>query len=203
MLDYARWKYILVSGVLVVALFLALPNLFGEDYAIQLARKDKEPVTAEQLASIEQTVKQQGLNYKSIAIEKGNAMLRFAESADQLKARDIVKNEKVGLTKDYVNAMSYASRAPSWMAAINLKPMPLGLDLRGGLYLLYQVNVDGAVEQLLNTYTQDFQRSFKADGIEFTDINPIKVDADIPDGLRILLPANTDRDKVRASIRKN
>src|SRR5262245_28772621 len=109
MLDYARWKYFLVAGVLVVALLLALPNVFGEDFAIQLARKDKEPVTAEQVASIEQTLKQQGLTYKSVTLEKRNAMLRFAESSDQLKARDVVKDEKVGLTKEYVNAMSYAS----------------------------------------------------------------------------------------------
>jgi preprotein translocase subunit SecD len=202
MLDYPRWKYILVAGVLAVALLFALPNVFGDDYAIQLQRKDKEPVTTEQLASIEQAVKQQGLVYKSLAIEKGNAMLRFDESADQLKARDIVKDEKVGLTKDFLNAMSYASRAPAWMGALGLKPMPLGLDLRGGLYLLYQVDVDGAVGQLLATYTQDFQRAFKADGIEYTDVSPITVDADIPDGVRVLLPANADSAKVRESIKK-
>jgi preprotein translocase subunit SecD len=202
MLDYARWKYLLVAGVLAVALLFALPNVFGDDYAIQLARKDKEPITTEQLAKIEQTVKEQGLAYKSVTLEKGAATLRFDDSAEQLKARDVVKDEKVGLTKEYVNAMSYASRAPSWMSSLGLKPMPLGLDLRGGLYLLYQVSVDGAVEQLLNTYTQDFQRALKADGITYTDINPIKVDADIPDAVRILLPAGTDRAKVRESIRK-
>src|ERR1700741_4189226 len=114
MLEYARWKYFLVAGVLGVALLLALPNIFGDDYAIQLARKDKEPVTTEQLASIGQGLKSHGGNYKSIALEKGNAMLRFTESADQLKARDVVKDEKAGLTKEYLNAMSYASRAPAW-----------------------------------------------------------------------------------------
>ena len=202
MLDYPRWKYLLVAGVLAVALLFALPNVFGEDYAIQLARKDKEPVTAEQLASIEQAIKQQGLAYKSVTLEKGAATLRFDDSAEQLKARDVVKDEKAGLTREYVNAMSYASRAPSWMSSLGLKPMPLGLDLRGGLYLLYQVSVDGAVEQLLNTYMQDFQRALKAEGITYTDINPIKVDADIPDGVRILLPADVDRAKVRESIRK-
>jgi preprotein translocase subunit SecD len=203
MLEYARWKYLLVAGVLAVALLYALPNVFGEDYAIQLARKDKEPVTTEQLASIEQVIKKEGLVYKSLALENGTAVLRFAESSDQLKARDVVKDEKAGLAKTYLNAMSYASRAPAWMRAVGLKPMPLGLDLRGGLYLLYQVNVDGAVEQLLNTYTQDFQRAFKTDGIEYLDVSPIKVDADVPDGLRVLLPAGADLGKVRDSIKKN
>lgn len=203
MLDYPRWKYLLVAGVLAVALLYALPNVFGDDFAIQLARKDKEPVTAEQLASIEQTVKAQGLNYKSVTLEKGGATIRLPDSAEQLKARDVVKDDKVGLTKDYVNAMSYASRAPEWMGSLGLKPMPLGLDLRGGLYLLYQVSVDGAVEQLLNSYTQDFQRNLQAANIPYTDISAIKVSAEIPDGVRILMPAGTDLGKVRDIIRKS
>jgi preprotein translocase subunit SecD len=202
MLEYARWKYFLIAGVLAVALLYALPNVFGDDYAIQLVQKNKEPISTAQLASIETTLKGGGVAYKSIAIENGNAMLRFGSDADQLKARDFVKDEKVGLSKDYLNAMQYASRAPSWMRTLGLKPMPLGLDLRGGLYLLYQVNVDGAVEQVLNSYVQDFQRQLKSDSLEYTDINPIKVEADIQDGVRVLLPANADLGKIRASLNK-
>ena len=202
MLDYARWKYYLVAGVLVVALLFALPNVFGDDYAIQLVQKSKEPVTAAQLTTIEQSLKSGGIPYASLAIENGNAMLRFRSDADQLRARDYVKDEKNGLAKNYLNAMQYASRAPAWMRAVGLKPMPLGLDLRGGLYLLYQVDVNGAVEQYLNTITQDFQRALKAESIPYTDINAIKVDADVPDGVRVLLPAGADPDKVRAAFKK-
>ena len=92
MLEYARWKYYLVAGVLAVALLYALPNLFGDDFALQLVQKSKEPVTATQLATIEQALKTGGVQYKSLAIENGNAMLRFASDADQLNARDFVKD---------------------------------------------------------------------------------------------------------------
>jgi preprotein translocase subunit SecD len=88
------------------------------------------------------------------------------------------------------------------MQAIGLRAMPLGLDLRGGLYLLYEVDVDGAVAQLLETYDQDFSRTLRAEGIPFTDITTLTVDSDIPNGLRVLLPAGTDLDKVRAALRK-
>jgi preprotein translocase subunit SecD len=98
--------------------------------------------------------------------------------------------------------MSYASRAPAWLQALGLRAMPLGLDLRGGLYLLYQVDVDGAVAQLLTTYEQDFRRVLNADKIDIVDISQLTVDSDIPDGLRVLLPANADLSKVRASINK-
>jgi preprotein translocase subunit SecD len=202
MLEYARWKYWLVAVVLAVALLYALPNVFGDDYAIQLVQKSKEPVTTEQLASIEQTLKTGGIHYKSAAIENGNALLRFDTDAEQYRARDFVKDEKNGLTQNYINAMQYASRAPAWMRKLGLKPMPLGLDLRGGLYLLYQVDVNGAVEQHLNTITQDFQRALKEAAIPYTDINAIRVEADIPDGLRVLLPAGAELGKVRGALNK-
>jgi preprotein translocase subunit SecD len=202
MLDYARWKYYLVAGVLAVALLYALPNVFGDDYAIQLVQKSKEPVTTSQLDSIEQALKSGGIHYKAIAIENRNALVRFDSDTEQYRARDFVKDEKNGLAKNYINAMQYASRAPSWMRAIGLKPMPLGLDLRGGLYLLYQVDVNGAVEQYLNTITQDFQRALKDAEVPYTDINSIKVDADVPDGVRVLLPAGADLGKARAALNK-
>jgi preprotein translocase subunit SecD len=202
MLDYARWKYWLVAVVLVVALLFALPNVFGDDYAIQLVQKNKEPVTTAQLAEIEQAFKSGGIQYKSLAIENGNAMVRFDTDAEQYRARDFVKDEKSGLTRNYINAMQYASRAPAWMRKIGLKPMPLGLDLRGGLYLLYQVDVNGAVEQYLNTITQDYQRALKDAKVAYTDINSIKVDADIPDGVRVLLPAGADLGTVRSVLNK-
>src|SRR3954471_710602 len=145
MLEYPRWKYYLVAVVLAVALLFALPNVFGDDYAIQLVQKSKEPVTTTQLAAIEQSLKAGGIHYKSIGIESGNALIRFDSDTEQYRARDFVKDEKNGLSKDYINAMQYASRAPAWMRKLGLKPMPLGLDLRGGLFLLYQVDVNGAV----------------------------------------------------------
>jgi preprotein translocase subunit SecD len=203
MLEYARWKYILVGVVLAVALLFALPNVFGDDRALQIARKDREPITTEQLASITKVLKDHGVVYNRVYLDKGNVMLRFDSDAEQLKARDIVKDEKNGLTKDYVNAMSFASRAPRWMQALGLRAMPLGLDLRGGLYLLYQVDVDGAVAKLLESYDQDFRRALNAEKIPFVDINTLTEGADIPNGLRILLPAGADTGAVRAAFKKS
>ena len=112
MLEYARWKYILVGVVLAVALLFALPNLFGDDFAIQIARKDHNPIDAPQLASIETTLKQAGVAFTRVELDHGNVIVRFADNDAQLKGRDIVKSEKTGLNNTYVNAMMYASRAP-------------------------------------------------------------------------------------------
>ena len=203
MLAYPRWKYILVSLVLLFALLFALPNVFGDDRALQIARKDRAPVTTEELARVEKVFKDGGAKYKSIQIEGGNIVLRFDEDVDQLHARDLAKDEKAGLTKDYLNAMMFSSRAPRWMQATHvLRAMPLGLDLRGGLYLLYEVDIDAAVEQVVQSYEQDFRRVLREENIPIVDINVLKVDSDVNNGLRVLLAAGADLDKVRAAIKK-
>src|SRR5262249_5888548 len=131
-----------------------------------------------------------------------NAIVRFETDAEQLKARDVAKDENAGISKDYVNAMMYASRAPGWLQVLGLRAMPLGLDLRGGLYLLYQVDVDGAVEKLLASYDTDISRVLRKENIAFTDINTLTVNSSIPNGIRVLLPADADRAKVREAIKK-
>jgi preprotein translocase subunit SecD len=202
MLEYARWKYWLVAIVLLVSLLFALPNVFGDERALQITRKDRAAIDAAQLGHIEDVLKQHGVEITGASIEKNSAIIRFADDAEQLKARDVAKDEEAGLAKDYVNAMMYASRAPRWLRALGLRAMPLGLDLRGGLYLLYQVDVNGAVAKLLDSYDQDFRRVLREENITFTDVNALTVDSEIPNGLRVLLPAKTDTAKVRAAIRK-
>ncbi len=202
MLEYPRWKYILVSAVLLIALIFALPNFFGDDYALQIARKDRAAMTADELAKVQTVLKTNDVTFNRIYLDGKNVMARFPDGDQQLKARDIVKDPANGLTKDYVNAMSYASRAPRWVNWLGLRAMPLGLDLRGGLYLLYEVDVNGAVAQLLSTYEQDFRRALSSGGIPFNDISTLTVDSDIPNGLRVLLPPGADRANVRAALKK-
>ena len=106
MLEYARWKYILVAAVLAVALLFALPNVFGDDYALQIARKDRSADRRRRSSrpSSRSSRTPASPTERSSSID-GNVMVRFADNETQLKARDVVKDEKTGLTKDYVNAM--------------------------------------------------------------------------------------------------
>ena len=120
-------------------------------------------------------------------------ILRFASVADQLKARDLV-NE--AMAADYISALTTASRAPETLRRIGLRPMPLGLDLRGGLYLLYQVDVNGAVAQLLESYDQGFRRTLASANLPFSDITTYTGSkSNIPNALRIALPAGCGRDR--------
>src|SRR5690348_1005093 len=107
MLEYARWKYVLVGVVLLLALIFALPNVFGDDPAVQVARKDRAPVAADAIPTVESYLKEHGITFEKGYIDSGRLMLRFPNVPEQLKARDAV-NEHFKDT--YVTALSFASR---------------------------------------------------------------------------------------------
>jgi len=199
MLEFARWKYILVATVLVLATIFALPNVFGEDAALQVARKDRSAIETDGQRAVEDFLRGKGVTFSRSYIDDGRLMLHFAAVPEQLKARDLV-NEN--FARDYVTALSFASRAPDWLRKIGLRPMPLGLDLRGGLYLLYQVDVDGAVAQVLEVYEQDLRRALSQDNVQFVDVVQVAEGTVKPNGLRVLLPAGADPAPAREAIRR-
>ena len=199
MLEFARWKYILVAAVLVLATVFALPNVFGEDAALQVARKDRSAIEADGQRSVEDFLRGKGVTVSRSYIDNGRLMLHFSEVPEQLKARDLVNENFV---RDYVTALSFASRAPDWLRNIGLRPMPLGLDLRGGLYLLYQVDVDGAVAQVLEVYEQDLRRALSQANVQFIDVVQVAEGTVKPNGLRVLLPAGADPAPAREAIRR-
>ena len=166
MIAYPRWKIALVAVVLLIGIFLALPNLFGEESALQLARDRAEMVPADQTA-VEQILKDKGVVPNGMFLEQGRLTLRFASSLDQLKARDVIAEAR---PNQYTIALSQASRVPSWMRSLGLNPVKLGLDLRGGVYLVYQVDIQGAVKQQLDKYEQDFRASLRAARVAYQDV---------------------------------
>jgi len=170
MLEYARWKYILIAVVLFLGLVFASPNFFGEDWALEIARKDHAAVAPDTQKEVESFLKEKNVHLDRSYIDKGRLMVRFPTAADQLAARDVV-NEKY--KDDYITALSFAPRTPEFLRALGLRPMPLGLDLRGGLFLLYQVDVNAAVNQALEGYAQDARRALSTANIPFKDITTL------------------------------
>ena len=199
MLEFARWKYVLVAIVMVVASIFALPNVFGEDAALQVARKDRAAIADDGRKAVEEYLRGQGVSFSRSYVDEGRLMLHFDAVPAQLRARDLVNDN---FKTDYVTALSFASRAPDWLRKIGLRPMPLGLDLRGGLYLLYQVNVDGAVGQLLEVYEQDLRRALAQANVPFTDVQQITEDSIKPNGMRVSLAPGADAEAAREVLRR-
>jgi preprotein translocase subunit SecD len=200
MLEFPRWKYILVVVVTLFALVFAAPNFFGEDLAVQVERRDRVPIDEPGLQGIVQSLEQREISIKRSYVDNGRAMLLFDEVGQQLAARDVM-DEALGTTA-YRYSLARAPRAPAIFAKLGLRPMPLGLDLRGGLYLLYEVDVNGAISQLLDAYEQDFRRALTAASITIGDVQPLRNDDNLRNGLRVLLSADADVNAAVAAMRR-
>ncbi len=191
MLEYARWKYILIVAVLLVAVLFALPNVFGSAPALQLAHRDHSPVTAAEAASIGDYLRQHGVHVTSDYVDSsGRLMVQFPDVPDQLQGRDVADAKYQGA---YISALSLVPRTPAFFRALGLKPMPLGLDLRGGLDLLYQVDINSAVQQMLQNYSQDSARALAAAKIPVRNITFATTgNSQIQNAIQIAFPAGTD-----------
>ena len=198
MLEYARWKYVLVAVVLLLALLLALPNVFGQASALQVAGKNQAVITTDGMADVEKFLQGQGISWSNAYLDDGRLMVTFADVASQLKARDAVNAQ---LSDRYITALAFAPRTPAFLRALGLKPMRLGLDLQGGLDLLYQVDVGSAVSQLLEAYSQDLRRALVQANVPFTDVTVAALNGS-PDTLRLTLPSGSNPDAARAVAAK-
>jgi preprotein translocase subunit SecD len=192
MIAYPRWKIALVGLVLLIGIMLALPNLFGEESALQLAR-DRAVVTAADRTAVEQLLKDKGVAPSGAFLDQGRLTLRFASKQDQLKARDVIAEAR---PDQFTIALSQASRVPEWMRNLGLNPLKLGLDLRGGVYLVYQVDIQGAVKQMLDHREQDFRASLRSARVAYQDV---LVDYGL-DRVRVVFRDDDGRTKGRAAI---
>ena len=166
MIAYPRWKIALVAIVLVIGIFFAVPNLFGEENALQLAR-DRAAVLDSDRVAVLQILKDKGVIPTGEFLDQGRLTLRFGTKQDQLKARDVIGEAR---PNQFTIALSQASRVPEWMRNLGLSPLKLGLDLRGGVYLVYQVEIQGAVKQLLDRHEQEFRASLRNARVVYQDV---------------------------------
>ena len=191
---YPAWRLWLVAIVMALALLLALPNVFGEAPALQLSRNDRAAFDELSQAAVTTLLEQKGIAVDAAYTEGDRLILRFPGAEQQLAARQAIQQ---GAPREYLIALSQASRMPGWLRDIGLKPMSLGLDLRGGVYFLYEVDVVGAVRQLLTTMERDYRTLLRDERIPFTGI-----EAEGADAVAISLRSASDVDRVASILRR-
>jgi preprotein translocase subunit SecD len=179
--------------VTVLALIIAAPNFFGEDLAEQVARKDRVAIDDATRQAIEATLKEKQVTFKRSFVDNGRLMVLFDEFTQQTAARDVIN---ATYRESFDSALARAPRAPAIFRSLGLRPMPLGLDLRGGLYLLYEVDVKGAVRQLIEAYEQDYRRALTSAKIDFADAVPLE------NGVRVVFAPGTDLDDAVTEMRR-
>jgi preprotein translocase subunit SecD len=145
---YPLWRYLLIGFTLLIAILYTLPNFYGEVPAIQVSSaKATQKVDTELMNRVEQTLKNGNVAADGIFLDPASLKVRFADTDTQLKAKDLVQAQ---LGEDYVVALNLLSRSPRWLTAIGALPMYLGLDLRGGVHFLLQIDMPSALTKKLD-----------------------------------------------------
>ena len=156
--------------VLAVGLLYALPNLYGEDPAVQITGARGSAASEQTLDQIQNVLKQEHIQSKSIALEQGAILARFANTDVQLRAREALMKT---LGEDYVVALNLAPATPKWLEMLAAQPMKLGLDLRGGVHFLMEVDMDTALGKLQEQNTDSLRSDLRDKGIPYTNVRKI------------------------------
>lgn len=165
---YPFWKNATLLSILVIATLYAVPNLYPEDPSIQISH-DTGELPAGLQAQVESALSQHELTNKGIEVSDSQQMLiRFSDTDKQLIAADELKS---ALDSQHVVALNLAPAVPDWLRALNASPMSLGLDLRGGVHFLLQVDVDAAVVKALDRYEGDFRSALREEKIRYVSVN--------------------------------
>ena len=175
---YPLWKYLIVLVALLLGILYTLPNFFGESPAVQITSTNvTRKVDENTLRQIENLLAQEQIPYTgayySMSNSIGNVRVRFATPDLQLKAKDVIEKALIRNPEEpeYTVALNLLSDSPDWLTALNARPMFLGLDLRGGVHFLLQVDMDGALESRYDTLSNDVRNNLRTRGIDTQQVS--------------------------------
>ena len=192
---YPAWKYLLILVVLVISTLYALPSLYPDEPAVQISgAKAGTQIDQSIVQKAEQILKAANISSHDNSFTNNAALLRLDSSEAQLKAKEVLRRD---LGDDYVVALNLAPTTPEWLQKIGAKPMKLGLDLRGGVHFLLEVDMDKAISQRMETSATDLRRQFRDNKIKFNNLNLSN------NTITIQFADNADRDAAADFLRRN
>jgi preprotein translocase subunit SecD len=192
---YPLWRYLLILAVILPGLIYALPNLYGNDPAIQISATRTTKVNAETLTQVEQVLAQANLAHTPGELGEKAIKIRFTETETQIKARDLVQT---ALGENYTVALNLLPATPGWLRALGADPMYLGLDLRGGVHFLMQVDMVSAIKKAEERYVDDVRTLLRENKVRYLTVT--RTDAG---GLDIRFRDAEERDKAHAVLAKD
>ena len=174
---YPLWKYLIILVALFAGIVFTIPNFFGESPAIQISPlRATAKVDVELLNKVDSLLADNGVSVQAAYLDSTGVKVRFQNTDAQLKAKDIVQDE---FGEDFVVALNLLSNSPRWLASFNALPMYLGLDLRGGVHFLLEVDVPSSLEKARESYVQDLRQLMRAENIRYSKISINQSNVDI------------------------
>jgi len=165
---YPLWKNLLILAVVLVGLLFALPNLFPQDPSIEVTGTREAEITKSSVGEIKAAMENAGVPAKAVEQSEGNKLLvRFKTPSDQLRGREVMART---LSDRYNHALTTSPDLPGVLQAMGVQPMFLGLDLRGGIHVLIDVDMDSAVGQALERYTGDIRTELRNNKVRYLTI---------------------------------
>lgn len=192
---YPAWKYVLIIVVLIISTLYALPSLYPDEPAVQISgAKAGTQIDQSMVQKAEQILKTANITSHDNSFANNAALLRLNSSEDQLKAQDVLRRD---LGDNYVVALNLAPTTPEWLQKIGAKPMKLGLDLRGGVHFLLEVDMNKAIAQRMETSVSDIRRQFRDNNIKFNSLSLNN------NAIVLQFANNADRDTAMDFLRRN
>ncbi len=191
---YPLWKYLLILVILVVGLIYSLPNLFPADPAIQISDAQGSALDERQITRVEEALAENDIAIKAMEHEGGQWLIRLQNDDDQLTARDIATSV---LGNEATVALNLAEATPSWLQAFSASPMTLGLDLRGGVHFLLEVDMDAALTQRLEVNASAMRELLRGERIRYRNTTVEER------SLSIDFASSEDRDTARRLINRD
>ena len=199
MLEFPRWKYVLILLVLALAALYALPNAYQKDPSVQITANRNAPLDDALRGKVADALKQAGLTPKSVAVENGSLIVRMTSLADQAKANNVLRGS-VG--DDYTVALNLASTVPHWLSSLGGQPMVLGLDLQGGVHFALQVDQKAALDKRIEAYIEDIRVALRDKHLRFSSVVR-RPDNSLVVTLEQASDAKAARDALAASLSSN
>ncbi|MCU7997939.1 protein translocase subunit SecD [Shewanella sp. SM95] len=164
---YPMWKNIMVMLVIAIGCFYAVPNLFGEDHAVQVVATRGAEVTASTQASVNELLASKSIAVKRSELEKGQLLVRLQNADQQLLAKELIADS---LGDKFTVALNLAPATPKWLESMGGSPMKLGLDLRGGVHFLMEVDMGEAIRKMEEAKVADFRSQLREETIRYAGI---------------------------------
>ncbi len=167
--QYPAWKYLLLLVALTISVVFSLPNLYPDDYAVQVTGSESTTdIGADVEKQVIQLLTDNNIEFTNAALKERNLLIRFPNSESQLAAQDVLKH---GLNNDYVAALNMAASTPDWLQSLGAGPMKLGLDLRGGVHFLLEVDMEKALSQKLKVTMSEMKSTMRAERIRYRSVD--------------------------------
>ena len=167
--QYPAWKYLLLIIIVGLGALYATPNLYGEDPAVQISHR-VNLIDANEMAHVRDILLAQGIEFRSIELNLNNILVRFDSEAEQLLASTQIRNALQRIDSRYSVALNLAPATPAWMAELNALPMYLGLDLRGGVHFLMEIDMNSAIEKSLQRLESEIKSFMREEKIRYKSV---------------------------------